>query len=211
MSLLVTGILYASAQQCVNKYTSVIHRGPTYDTFTVAVSTTQNELVAAGNVLDDHSLIAKFSSKGNALFSYQYNPVYQFNTTYYKWMKFMDIVPTKDGGFIIAGVVFQETWVLRNLYQNYVGILLKIDRYGNILWCKKFDSANSFRNSGFNIGLTNVIETSSGDLIVYLASTYGRNYSGYSKVICFNSTGVQKWTRLIATGEFDGGVSSLKI
>lgn len=124
-------------------------------------------------------------------------------------MKFIDIIPSKDGGFIIAGHAMQERWVFTLLYANYVGILIKIDRYGNIVWCKKFDSANGFLNTGFDIGFTNVMETVSGDLIAYLATSYGRNYQGYSKIICLNNAGVVKWTTLMATGEFDGGISSL--
>lgn len=211
-------IFYGSncfSQQCTNRFSSIIYRGISFDSFTCAITTRTNEILTAGSIDNDQGFVAKFSSKGTPLFSYQYYPIYQNNNTYYKTIKYFQALQVKDGGFVLAGNTIQSKWVYNsssvNLaeYANNVGVLLKTDAFGNPVWCKRFESANGFRNSGFNLSITNVLETPGNDFIIYLASEYGANYPNYGRVVCIAADGREKWNILLAAA-YDGGIRSLE-
>ncbi|MES2882102.1 MAG: gliding motility-associated C-terminal domain-containing protein [Bacteroidota bacterium] len=197
------------AQQCTNRFTSVIHRGISFDTFTTAIYSSTKNIIAAGNISNDHGFAAKFSAAGSPLFSYQYNPIYQGDRSYFVKLKFTDIVETRDGSFLLAGSVVLDKFIGTTELINRIGVLLKLDKFGNVLWCKKFETANALTNSGFQLAVTNVIETSSGTIVVYLASDYGRNYPAFGRIVGLNADGSQKWNTLLATNNYDGGVKSL--
>lgn len=196
-------------QQCNNSFSSIIYRGISFDSFTCTTTSRANEILTAGSVENDQGFVTKFSAKGTPLFSYQYYPVYQFNTTYYKTLKYSQVVQTKDGGFLLAGYAIQDKYVFATGYRNRVGVLLKTDAFGNVVWCQRFESANGFRNGGFDLSITNVLETTSGDLVVYLASFYGESYPNYGRMVCLAADGTQKWNTLLAAA-YDGGLPSLE-
>ncbi|HVG11415.1 MAG TPA: hypothetical protein VM843_00365, partial [Flavisolibacter sp.] len=108
--LLLHGSNTSYSQPCTTRFASIVYRKITFDTFTCAVSTNTKGLVGAGNIIRDHGFITKFSSQGTPLFSFQYNPVYQNNTTYFIELKFTDITETKDGAYLAAGHVIQDRW-----------------------------------------------------------------------------------------------------
>lgn len=201
-------------QQCTNRFSSLIYKGISYDSFTCITTSRANEIVTGAMVYKDQSLLTKFSAKGTPLFSFQYYPVYELNLTFYLGIKYTQVTQTKDGGFALAANAWQIKWVNTGNgpnpaeLGNNVGMLIKVDAFGNPVWCQRLESANSFRNSGFNLSVTNVIETTSGDLIAYLASDYGRNYPNYGRLVCFSANGDVKWNTLLAAG-YDGGLSSL--
>ena len=195
-------------QICNNRYSGHIYKSMSFDTITHVVSSPENEVIAVGNNLEHYGFIAGFSPKGNPLFSYEYQPIYQNNRTYFSNLTFSDIIHTKDGSFLAAGNIVED----RIAYMEYInnkGVLIKIDKYGNIIWSKKFESVNGVVNSGFNLAITNVLETATGDLIIYLASDYGKYYYSYGKIICLSSAGVEKWSTLLASGGYDGSVFGL--
>ncbi len=200
---------FSFGQQCINKFTSLIYKGISFDTFTHSIYTSTKEIFSIGNITRDHSFARKFSSKGTPLFYYQYTPIYQFNRTYFANLTFTDVFQSKDGSFLIAGKVIKDKYIGQLEFVNHIGVLLKVDTYGNVLWGKNFESAHAFNNNGFELSASNVVETSTGDIIIYLASYYGRNYPAYGRIVCFSSNGNEKWNTLLATNDYDGGLKSL--
>lgn len=197
-------------QPCTNGYSSVIYRSISWDTFTKALATPAGEWVATGNILDDHGHMAKFSPKGTPLFSYQYNPVYEFNTTYFKHLRFTDLIHTQDGSFITAGNVIVDRWVGPYEYLNKGGAVVKTDSYGHVIWSKKFQTTIGLTNSGYHLSATNVAETCTGDIIAYVASDFGANYFAHGRLLCLSKGGQRKWMTILGTNYYDGGLKSLQ-
>ncbi len=207
--LLLFATVTGTAQQCTNRFTGLLYKGGTFSTFTHAVNTTSDEVLAVGNLYRDHGFAVKFSAKGTPLFSYQYNPVYQLDRTFYSRLQFSDVIQLKNGSFLLTGSVTQNRILNLVEHINRVGVVLNVDAFGNVLWCRKFESVNGLYNSGYEVAVSTVLETTTGDIIIYLASDYGRNYPAYGRVVCFSATGNQKWNTLLATNDYDGGVPGL--
>lgn len=194
----------ANGQLCTNRYSSFVYKNVSFENYTTATTTPANEIITAGNVYNDHAFITKFSPKGTPLFSFQYTPVYQIYQQWHLRLKFSQIISTKDGSHLVAGYQRDTSAVSF----NYVGVLMKIDKYGRVLWNRKFASQDASYSSGLDMGLTNVLETTSGDLIVFLASDFSDASPNYSHVVCLSAQGEQKWATYLA-GSYDGGVTSL--
>ena len=196
---------------CINRFTSMFLKSISFDSFTCAIATKNKELVTAGNIIDDNGFVSRFSTEGTPLFSYQYNPVYPFNRSFFSNLQFKSIFETKDGSYILSGSVMDHKVIIQGQieYYNRNAVLLKIDSYGNIIWSQRFESRNSVSNSGFEISMTNAIETESGDIIAYMAADYGLNYAGFGKIVCFTANGEKKWSTLLATNDYDGGLPAL--
>lgn len=196
------------SQVCINNFSSHIYKSIGYDTFRYMVATPANETIAVGNNHAGDGFIARFSGKGNPLYSYQYIPVYNNNRIYFKDLRFTDVIQLKDGSTLVSGNILQEKY-LPAYYAGKIGVLMKLDEYGNIIWSTKFESLNGAYNSGFNLSVTNIIETRDGDIVLYLAADYGKYYFSYGKIVCLNSLGVIKWSTLLATGTYDGSLVGL--
>ena len=188
------------SQQCISRYFSALYKATNWYIPIKAVSTPGKEIVAVGNTRNDHGYITRFSSQGSILFSKQYNPIYQNNTTYFKNLELNDVITLGDGLQVVAGTVIQDKYIYQAEYINRLGVLFKIDKFGNVIWSKKFESLNGTNNNGFELGITNVIEKSNGDLLVYLSSDYGKNYNAYGKLVCLTNNGQIKWSFLLANG-----------
>jgi gliding motility-associated-like protein len=194
------------AQQCLSRYLSAHYKATNWYIPVKAVATTGKEIVTVGNTRNDHGYITRLSSKASVLFSRQYNPIYQNNTTYFKNLLLNDVINTSDGLQVIAGTVIQDKYIYQSEYINNLGVLFKIDKFGRVLWSKKFESLNGVNNNGFELGITNVMERANGELLVFLSSDYGKNYNAYGKLVCLNKDGQLKWSFLLANG-YDGKLS----
>ena len=190
-------------QQCINRYRAATYRGTNYYNFTASVETLESELVTGGNVRNDHAYIARLTTNGTVLFTYQYTPVYQNNRVYYVKLKINAVTNSRDGGQLVGATVLQDKYIYQNEYFNDLGVIFKIDRYGKVLWSKKFEGGNAAHNSGFNLSVVNVLERANNDIILFLASDYGKNYNSYGKVVCMDGTGNVKWSTCLANG-YDG-------
>jgi gliding motility-associated-like protein len=193
------------AQQCISRFLSAQYKAANWYIPVRAVSTPGKEIIAIGNTRNDHGFITRLSAKGSVLFSRQYNPIYQNNTTYYKDLLLNDVITASDGTQVIAGTVIQDKYIYQAEYINDLGVLFKVDKFGRVLWSKKFESLNGVNNNGFNVGISNVIERNNGDLLVFLSSDYGKNYNSYGKLVCLSQDGQLKWSFLLANG-YDGSL-----
>jgi gliding motility-associated-like protein len=202
-------ITYRSLSQiCNNNFSSHLYKSTSYDTFTHILATPANETIAVGNTISGYGFIARFSKKGNPLYSYQYIPFYNNNRVYFKNLRFTDVIQMKDHSTLVSGKILQEKY-LPAYYANNIGVLMKLDDYGNIIWSRKFESLNGAFNSGFNLSISNIIETRDGDIVLYLAADYGQYYYSFGKIVCLTSLGVIKWSTLLASGAYDGSVLGL--
>jgi gliding motility-associated-like protein len=188
------------AQLCDNRYLSVIYKGISFDTFTHAIHTPSNELLAIGDLYKDHGFAAKFSAQGTPLWSYQYYHPYANDRMFYKEFRCRDVAMTTDSGFVIGGSIARADIPLT------LGILLKINKYGNVLWTRKFRSVY-----GGDLAVSNVIVASDGDLVIYLGTDNGKDQYSFGKIIRMSSTGIAKWTTMLATDSFDASGYGLSI
>lgn len=206
--LLVLVTLPSSAQICINKYAAIRYTGTTYDTFTHAVVTANNELIAAGGVYDYNEAghIARFSEKGTPIWSYLYTlDFYDFvKAIFFKTIHFSEIINARDGGFLVAGSVDQvlSPWGNPPPVKKW-GLLAKMDKYGKVAWTK------SVTNAGGELNFSNIIETSDGDYIAYLAVDNGKKRApgdhSYGRVLRIDAAGKIKWSTFLFTLLFDAG------
>ena len=197
-----------SAQICIDKYSSNQYTGTTYDTFTTATVTKDNEVLAAGTLFDynEAGRISKYSSKGTPLWSYLYNITF-FDFTkaiFFKAIRFSEIISTVDGGYLVAGYADQvlSTFVTPPLVKKHA-LLAKIDKYGKVVWNKTIANARG------DLSFTNILETSDGDYIAYMATdnktkTLPGDHT-YGRVFRVDPGGKVKWSTLLFTYLFDAG------
>ena len=198
----------STAQICINKFAAIRYTGTTYDTFTHAVVTANNELISAGRVYDYNEAghIAKFSEKGTPIWSYLYTlDFYDFiKLVFFKTIHFSEIISAKDGGFLTAGNVDQVLSPFGNPPPvKKWGLLAKMDRFGKVAWTK------SVTNAGGELNFSNIYETSDGDYIAYLAVDNGKKRGAgdhsYGRVLRIDATGKIKWSTFLFTYLFDAG------
>lgn len=198
----------STAQICINKLAAIRYTGTTYDTFTHAVVTANNELISAGRVYDYNEAghIAKFSEKGTPIWSYLYTlDFYDFiKLVFFKTIHFSEIISAKDGGFLTAGNVDQVLSPFGNPPPvKKWGLLAKMDRFGKVAWTK------SVTNAGGELNFSNIYETSDGDYIAYLAVDNGKKRApgdhSYGRVLRIDATGKIKWSTFLFTYLFDAG------
>lgn len=199
-----------SAQNCIDKYSSLTLRGSTYDTLTSSVATLDKEVLVAGKLYDYNSAghVARFSQKGSPIWSYQYNLNYYdfIKGIFFKAVNISEIINSRDGGCIIAGNVEQvlspygspppvKKW----------GLIAKLDKFGRVLWNKTFTK----QAQQGDLNVTNIYETADGDFIAYMATDNGKKRTpgdhSYGKVMRLGANGQVKWSILLFTFLYDAG------
>lgn len=97
------------------------------------------------------------------------------------------ICKTLDGGYIVSG----------NEASNATPILMKIDGFGNFIWCKNYFE----QNSGMFSGNTSVQQTSDGGYILLGYKQYGQlTYFPY--LMKTNASGNFLWARFYSLGSY---------
>jgi gliding motility-associated-like protein len=190
------------AQICVNKYEALNYAGPSYDSIIGCVAT-NNEIAYIGRVFDfnNPAHIAKLSSKGTPLWSYQYKIDYFsfYPPTFFRTVKLNTIIGTKDGGYVVSGCFDR---VLDFPIQTY-SLLAKLDKFGKVVWSKTLNHRVG------NMNFSAVYETAEGDIIAYLYVDNGRKTSqyqhSYAHLLRIGANGNTKWSRVLHTGEYDAG------
>ena len=193
-------------QVCDNRYLSLTYKGSSYDTFTKSIST-KNEIVSAGGLSEYNNAghIAKYSSTGTPFWSYTYViDFYSFYpSTFFKTIHFRDLISTADGGYLVSGNFDKvlSPYGIPPPVQKFA-LLAKIDRFGNVLWSKTL-------NSQGHLSFSNIVETSDGDYIGYLATDNGKKElpgdHSYGRVLRIAPDGKIKWSTLLFTYLFDAG------
>ena len=201
------------AQDCSSKYLSLTYKGTTFDTFSHAAFTSNQELVTAGYLLDYNNAghLAKYSKNGLPIWSHYYSIGYFsfYFPTFFSKVHFNDFVLTADGGIVVAGTVLRyynkrtaEIW-------SQVALLAKIDKYGIVEWTRSYMPANNYPDLGFS----NICQTTDGDFIVYMAHDKGpslyNNANSHNRVLRFSSSGQLKWASSLYTGQYDAGGTGL--
>ncbi len=198
----------ANSQVCLDQYSSNIFTGSTYDTFTTATVTKDNEILAAGTLFDynEAGRISKYSARGTPLWSSLYNiTFFDFNKgIFFKAIRFSEMISTADGGCLLSGHADQvlSTWVTPPLVKKHA-LLAKIDKYGKVTWNKTISNARG------DVSFSNILETSDGDFIAYMATdnktkTLPGDHT-YGRVFRVDPGGKIKWSSLLFTYLFDAG------
>lgn len=177
------------SQTCDSKYVSLSYRDTTFQSFSKAFFTPNNEIFVTGAMTDynEAGYIAKFSKNGIPLQSnYYIIDFFDFiKDIYFSKIKFHDFILTDDGGLIVAGQTEQYQF-------KHWAVLAKISKYGIVEWTKTYSPTAGFGNLSFN----NVYKTTDGDIIAYMSNDIGPSvfypvYS-YNRVICYSASGVFK-------------------
>jgi gliding motility-associated-like protein len=203
------GCSLLTAQDCGSKYLSFNFRGTTFDTFSHAVFTPNNEIIAAGSLLDYNGAahLAKYSKNGLPIWSNYYTIGFFtfYNPTFFSKIRFNDFVLTADGGIVVAGTVlrYYNNRVAEILSE--VALLAKIDKYGIVEWTRSYMPAGGYADLSFS----NIHQTTDGDFIVYMAHDKGpsiySSYNSHNRVVRFSATGQLKWATSLYTGLYDAG------
>lgn len=128
--------VYSCAQSCVDDFFSVNVNTLTVQEPANSIFTSKDEIVMTGNVLRYKSLLkegwlTKFSARGTVLWSRHYY------TNLYNYVVFNNVIETENETFLITGNIGDvdtTTWPVTHLSQY--GVLMKVDKYGNVLWTK---------------------------------------------------------------------------
>ncbi|MBL7746391.1 MAG: hypothetical protein JNM19_03090, partial [Chitinophagaceae bacterium] len=197
------------SQDCQTRYLSLTYKGTTWDTFSHAAYAPNNEIIAAGSLVDYNGSahLARYSKNGIPIWSNYYNIGYFtfYNPTFFSKVKFNDFVLTPDGGIVVAGTVLRYYNNRVQEIYSQVALLSKLDKYGNVVWTRSYMPANGYADLSFS----NIYQTTDGDFIVYMAHDKGPSlYPGaasHNRVIRFSSTGQIKWATNLYTGHYDAG------
>ncbi len=201
------------AQDCNDSsYFSNHYQGINPESFIEAGITPQNEVIALGQeTFTNQNFIAKFTARGSALWSYRYKT----NYTLVSWMQFpwyTNLLLTKmavapDGSGYVSGVVTEHGETVANSENpppHQVGVLQKIDKYGNVVWAKSIGAWYT------NYSVGNILLLANGDLLIYLIS-YADNH--VNRIMRLTNKGDIIWITALATnwkGVGDGVTHAMK-
>lgn len=153
-------IKQVDAQTCIADYFSINYKGESGQTINKTL-TANNEIILAGNIphgftLEADGFLSKLTPYGTVVWSKKFiaPPGYNFLT-------FKDVAILPDGSFFVAGSIVKYV----NGYNiKGWGILLKIDKYGNLVWAK---TMSLYDDVEFITSFTNVYPTNDGEYIIH--------------------------------------------
>ncbi len=164
--MLLGHILPSKGQACAISEFAKQYTGQETQTVVKPVQTKEKELLNLGNInylqsgkVHNDGWVSLFTKSGSAIWSKRYSiPGYDL-------LQFNDIIAASDTSYLITGTI-QTYWGVTDPAPpnpNW-GILMMIDRYGNILWTKKMDQG--FVSGVESTFLQNLIKASNGDFIL---------------------------------------------
>lgn len=177
-----------AAQSCPDDYYVVNLPTPTVQNIAATSFVNEDEIIFTGTVLRDNSILfggwlTKLSSQGTVLWSKRYA------SGVYSDIHFSKVIPLADGNYIVTGSVGNvDTTVNPPAQLTLAGMLLKMDKYGNIIWSKVFSKDGI---SELSTSIADIIVAPNGDLIIVL------NYSGANNssiILRTDSDGKIIWT-----------------
>ncbi len=192
------------AQVCTIKYLSALYRSTLFDTITNAVFTPSNEVVATGTIMDLNGFVRKYSAGGTLLWSKRYNTVYiPYANRYFGYITLHDVVCAGDSNYIVTGSV-SEIFYGFGITLQHMGLIMKLDRYGNIKWSRAIRSV-----FGDELSVAASLATKEGDFIAYVSTDNGPHVFSFGKLICYDTNGNLKWSTLLNLKELDNGDKGL--
>ena len=153
-------------QACAISEFAKQYTGQASQTVVKPVLTKEKELLNLGNInylqsgkVHNDGWVSLFTKSGSAIWSKRYSiPGFDL-------LQFNDMIAASDTSYLITGTI-QSYWGVTDPAPpnpNW-GILMMIDRYGNILWTKKMDQG--FVSGVESTFLQNLIKAVNGDFIV---------------------------------------------
>jgi gliding motility-associated-like protein len=197
-------LLYANlhAQDCDSNYFSFSYSSSDFVNYIKTLVTPDNLMLGLeSNKYYQHGL-TKFTAQGDVVFSYLYSAPFNANGNH-AWtdLFFTDMAVASESAYLLTGSVTKRGVFSDNTEipaPRTAAVLIKIDKYGKVIWSRFFASQNTDP-----LAFSNVIALSNGDVVAYL--TTQRDLPYYGKVICFSSDGDIKWVTILNTGDFSSG------
>lgn len=150
----------ANAQTCIADYFSINYKGETPHTIHKTI-TSNTEIILAGGIphgftLFSDGFLSKLTPYGTVIWSKRFIVPPGYNN-----LIFRDVTSLPGGDFLVVGSI--EKYENNNNIKGW-GILLKIDKYGNVVWGKTMSRYNELV---FMTWLTNIYPTSDGEYIIH--------------------------------------------
>jgi gliding motility-associated-like protein len=195
------------AQTCIADYFSINYKGETQQTIN-KVLTANNEIILAGNIhqgfnLEADGFLCKLTPYGTVVWSKKFiaPPGYNFLT-------FSDVASLPDGGFFVAGSIVKY---VNGYNMKGWGILLKIDKYGNLVWAK---TMSLYDDVEFITSFTNIFSTNDGEYIIHgffikiidVTATSNRVARGPTFFIRIDKNGNIRWRSQFSMEAYTSGL-----
>jgi gliding motility-associated-like protein len=190
-------------QACAISEFAKQYTGQESQTVVKPVLTKEKELLNLGNInylqsgkVHNDGWVSLFTKSGSAIWSKRYNiPGYDL-------LQFNDMIAASDTSYLITGTI-QTYWGVTDPAPpnpNW-GILMMIDRYGNILWTKKMDQG--FVSGVESTFLQNVLKVSNGDYIVSVVAWKNSPLSTKSIILRIDPNGNIVWQSIANSSVFE--------
>jgi gliding motility-associated-like protein len=190
-------------QACAISEFAKQYTGQESQTVVKPVLTKEKELLNLGNInylqsgkVHNDGWVSLFTKSGSAIWSKRYSiPGYDL-------LQFNDMIAASDTSYLITGTI-QTYWGVTDPAPpnpNW-GILMMIDRYGNILWTKKMDQG--FVSGVESTFLQNVLKASNGDYIVSAVAWKNSPLSTKSIILRIDLNGNIVWQSITNSNVFE--------
>lgn len=190
-------------QACAISEFAKQYTGQESQTVVKPVLTKEKELLNLGNInylqsgkVHNDGWVSLFTKSGSAIWSKRYS------ITGFDLLQFNDIIVASDTSYLITGTI-QSYWGVTDPAPpnpNW-GILMMIDRYGNILWTKKMDQG--FVSGVESTFLQNLIKASNGDYIVSAVTWKTAPLSTKSMIMRIDPNGNIVWQSIANSSVFE--------
>src|SRR6187402_2406012 len=201
--LLFAWTIPALAQTCTINNFSISYQGANDQSVVHSLITPQNEILSIGNIsylknniVRADGWISRYTAQGSVIWSKR------ITAPGFDLITFRDIVAATDSTYFITGFV-QTYWGVTDPAPpnpNW-GILLHIDKYGNLLWSKKIDQ--TFESGVESSFLENIIKTKDGDFIADAVVWKKSPFQSKRILLRINNKAVIKWATSFASDVFE--------
>ncbi|HQR92948.1 MAG: hypothetical protein B7Y15_07175 [Bacteroidetes bacterium 24-39-8] len=201
--LLLGPMIDSQGQACAISEFAKQYTGQETQTVGKPVLTKEKELLNMGNInyllsgkVHNDGWVSLFTKSGSAIWSKRYSiPGYDL-------LQFNDMIAASDTSYLITGTI-QTYWGVTDPAPpnpNW-GVLIMIDRYGNVLWTKKMDQGLiAGVESSF---LQNLIKASNGDFILSAVIWKTPPLSTKSMILRIDANGNTIWQTVAASSVFE--------
>ncbi len=203
MFLLLGYSIDTQGQACAISEFAKQYTGQESQTVVKPVLTKEKELLNLGNInylqsgkVHNDGWVSLFTKSGSAIWSKRYSiPGFDL-------LQFNDMIAASDTSYLITGTI-QTYWGVTDPAPpnpNW-GILMMIDRYGNILWTKKMDQG--YVSGVESTFLQNVLKASNGDYIVSAVAWKNSPLSTKSIILRIDPNGNIVWQSIANSSVFE--------
>lgn len=203
MFLLLGYSLDTQGQACAISEFAKQYTGQESQTVVKPVLTKEKELLNLGNInylqsgkVHNDGWVSLFTKSGSAIWSKRYSiPGFDL-------LQFNDMIAASDTSYLITGTI-QTYWGVTDPAPpnpNW-GILMMIDRYGNILWTKKMDQG--YVSGVESTFLQNVLKASNGDFMVSAVAWKNSPLSTKSIILRIDPNGNIVWQSIANSSVFE--------